>query len=201
MQHLKNERTLVIIKPDAIQRSLIGEVTKRYERLGLKLVGLKMVSPNKEDIVKHYTLDPQWRLKTGEKTIKSYVDKGEKPPIDDPYKVTEVLLEKLSRYMTRSPVIVMVWEGMHAVEIVRKITGSTEPLTSDVGTIRGDYMIDSYKISDFENRSVRNIVHASGSASEAQKEIEHWFNKGELVDYRLIQEEILNDVNLDGVNE
>lgn len=199
--HPKNERTLVIIKPDGIQRTLVGEIVQRYERSGLKLTGIKMVIPKKEDIEKHYTLDPEWRMKTGLKSLKSYEDKGLKPPHTDPLKITEIVLANLIKYMTSGPVILMVWQGNHAVQIVRKITGGTEPLTSDVGTIRGDYVLDSYTTSDHSGRSVRNLVHASGSVKEAEDEIKHWFGKNELVDYRLISEQILYDVNLDGILE
>jgi len=201
MMHPKEERTLVIIKPDGIQRSLIGEVISRYERVGLKFVAMKMVVPTGDMIESHYTLDPEWRRKTGEKTIKGYLDKGLTPPIIDPLKITELLLEKLKHYMASGPVIAMVLEGAHAVSIVRKITGGTEPLTSDVGTIRGDYVLDSYQMSDRDNRSVRNVIHASGSVKEAQDEINHWFKKEEIISYRLVQEEILYDVNIDGKEE
>lgn len=199
--HYKTERTLVIIKPDGIQRALIGDVIHRYERIGLKLVGIKMMVPTKELIEKHYTLDPEWRVKTGLKTIKGYEDKGLIPPETDPLKITARILKNLINYMTKGPVIVMVWQGAHAVEIVRKITGGTEPLTSQVGTIRGDYVLDSYRMSDNDGRSVRNIVHASGSVKEAQDEINHWFKKEELFDYRLISEAMLYDVDLDGILE
>lgn len=201
MQHPKDERTLVLLKPDTLQRSLVGEVVERYERIGLKIVALKMIIPSPLHIEQHYTIDPGWRKKTGEKTIKSYLDKGLTPPFTDPLKVTEVLLVKLKKYMTSGPVIAMVLEGAHAVAIVRKITGGTEPLTSDVGTIRGDYVLDSYYMSDLDGRSVRNLIHASGSVGEAQKEIAHWFSDKEVIDYRHIQEEILYDVNLDGKKE
>jgi nucleoside-diphosphate kinase len=95
----------------------------------------------------------------------------------------------------------MVWQGMNAVKIVKKITGGTEPLTSDVGTIRGDLTIDSYQIADIDMRSVRNIIHASGSVEEAEKEIALWFKPEEILSYRLISEAILYDVNLDGILE
>jgi nucleoside-diphosphate kinase len=110
-------------------------------------------------------------------------------------------LENLKKYFTSGPVVAMVWEGMHACGIVRKITGGTEPLTSDVGTIRGDFTIDSYEFADTFDRSVRNIVHASGSYEEAQKEIKVWFSDDEILKYRLIAERILYDVNLDGILE
>ncbi len=190
MSHLKTERTLVLIKPDGIQRGLIGEVVSRYERAGLKLIASKMVQPDGDHIEKHYTLDPEWRRITGEKTIKAYKDKGEKVWTEDPLEVTEVLLGKLKKYMTAGPVLALVWEGMHAVETVRKITGSTEPRLADVGTIRGDFVTDSYFVSDMEKRSIRNIVHASGSVAEAEKEIQHWFAEGEIMKYSLVLEEL-----------
>ncbi|MDE1975403.1 MAG: nucleoside-diphosphate kinase [Patescibacteria group bacterium] len=198
--HPKFERTLVIVKPDGIQRGLIGEVIKRYEQVGLKLVAMKMLVPTAEMVEKHYTLDPEWRVKTGLKTIKGYTDKGLKPPHDDPVKITGILLKRLVNYLTAGPVLAMVWQGAHAVEIVRKITGGTEPLASaDVGTIRGDFALDSYRMSDGDSRSVRNIVHASGSVKEADDEISHWFKEGELFDYRLSIEKIIYDSELDGI--
>ncbi len=201
MAHPKEERTLVLIKPDAVQRGLMGEIIKRYERIGLKLVGAKFLVPTPELIEQHYTLDPAWRRVTGEKTIKGYLDKGLEPPTRDPLEVTERLLGRLKKYMTLGPLGALVWQGANAVKIVRKITGGTEPLTSDIGTIRGDYVLDSYAMSDADGRSVRNLVHASGSPEEAEGEIKLWFKPEELVDYRLVQEQILYDVNLDGILE
>jgi nucleoside-diphosphate kinase len=180
---------------------LIGEIIKRYERLGLKLIGLKILVPTTEHIEKHYTLDPEWRRITGEKTIKSYIEKGLEPPSKDPFKITEKILNNLKKYMTSGPVIAMVWQGANSVKIVRKVTGGTEPLTSDIGTIRGDFVLDSYQLSDGDDRSVRNLIHASGSVDEAEKEIEHWFKPEEIIKYRLVQEQILYDVNLDGILE
>ena len=201
MPHPKQERTLVIIKPDGIQRTLVGELIRRYERTGLKLVALKMLVPDADMVERHYLIDPEWRRITGEKTIESYRKKGKTPPSEDPLAVTAIILKHLNVYMSSGPVIVMVWEGMHAIGIVRKITGGTEPLTSDVGTIRGDFTIDSYEVSDIDGRSIRNLIHASGNIHDAQKEIALWFNKEELINYRLVQEEILYDVNLDGSTE
>lgn len=199
--HHKYERTLVIIKPDGIQRSLIGDIVSRFERVGLKLVGIKMMIPTADLIEKHYTLDPEWRTKTGLKTIKGYTDKGQTPPHNDPLIITEIILKNLIKYMTSSPIIAMVWQGAHAVEIVRKITGGTEPLTSAVGTIRGDYVLDSYNMSDSDGRCVRNVIHTSGSVKEAYNEVSHWFKKEEIFDYKLVSEQIMYDVNLDGILE
>lgn len=201
MDHPKKERTFVIIKPDGIQRGLIGGIISRYEEVGLKLVGMKMLVPTPEHVEAHYTLDPNWRKVTGEKTIKSYREKGLIPPSEDPLEITAKILANLKKYLTCGPVIAMVLEGANAVKIVRKITGGTEPLTSDVGTIRGDYVLDSYSMADTDNRAVRNLIHASGSVEEANAEISHWFKPEDMTDYRIIHEEILYDVNLDGILE
>lgn len=202
MKHLKEERTLAVIKPDGIQRSLVGEIVRRFERMGLKLVGIKMTLPTSNFVEAHYTLDAGWKQSVGEKSIKAYEAKGMKHPIgNDPLKVADFVLDKLKRYITSGPVVAMVLEGAHAVAIVRKVVGSTEPLSSDVGTIRGDFVLDSYQISDIDGRAVRNLIHASGSPEEAAREIPHWFSPGEIIDYRHVQEKILYDVNLDGIVE
>jgi len=200
-KHHKEERTFVIIKPDGVQRSLIGEIIKRYEKIGLKLIGLKMGVTTGDMIEKHYTIDPEWMRKTGEKTIANYKEKGAKPPSDDPIEITKIVLKNLKKYMTSGPVIMMVWQGAHAVGIVRKITGTTEPLTSDVGTIRGDFVLDSYIMSDTDGRAVRNILHASGTVEEAEKEIALWFRKDELINYSIIQETILYDIDMNSILE
>lgn len=171
MTHIKKERTFVAIKPDGVQRSLIGEVIQRFERVGLKLVGLKLLTVSEDHVDKHYE------------------------------KLDEKIKAHLKKYMTSGPVVAMVLEGAHAVQLVRKLVGKTEPLTSDVGTIRGDYVLDSYAMADSDGRAVRNIIHASGNVEEATFEISHWFKKDELIDYKLVQESILYDVNIDGVLE
>jgi len=201
MSHLSKERTLVIVKHDGVQRTLIGEIIKRYEQAGLKLVAVKMVVPSAAHVEAHYTLDPNWRRITGEKTIKSYKDKGITPHSEDPYKITAIILEKLKDYFIAGPVIPMVWQGAHAVKIVRKLTGGTEPLSTDVGTIRGDFVHDSYQLADTDKRAVRNLVHASGSVEEAEMEIKHWFRPEEIVNYRLVQEAILYNTELEGILE
>jgi len=201
MTHFKEERTLVIIKPDGVQRSLIGEITKRFERVGLKLAGLKMAVPQPDLVEDHYLLDPNWKRIVGEKAIESYEADEETPPSDDPEELGEKVLTGLKSYMSSGPVVVMVWKGAHAVKLVRKLVGSTEPLSSDVGTIRGDFVLDSYKMSDTDGRSVRNLIHASGSVEEAEQEINLWLSEDEIINYELVQEKILYDVNLDGILE
>lgn len=197
----KREKTLVLIKPDGVQRSLIGEIIKRYERTGLKLAALKFFIPDENLIKKHYLSDEGWLESVGVKSISAYEKKGIKAPFNDPVKCGEVVLGRLVKYLSSGPVVVMIWEGNKAVGVVRKITGGTEPLSSDVGTIRGDLTIDSYDLADTDDRAVRNLIHASGSPSEAEKEIPIWFEKEEIMEYNIIQEKILYDVNLDGIKE
>lgn len=199
--HPKFEKTLVVIKPDGLQRSLVGEIIKRFERLGLKLISIKMLVPTEDFVEKHYTLDPNWKKSTGEKRIKAALEKGEVVASQDPHEIADVILQKLKKYLTSGPVVAMVWQGIHAVELVRKIVGGTEPRTSDVGTIRGDFVLDSYIVADSDHRAVRNLVHASGSVGEAGAEIKHWFKDEEIVNYKLTQESILYDVNMDGILE
>lgn len=199
-KHHKHEQTLVIIKPDGIQRSLIGKIISRYERIGLKLVGSKMLIPTPSLIEGHYTIDSNWKKLVGEKQIKSAIEKGHPIPIDEPEVIGQRVLSHLMRYFSSGPVIAMVWEGAHAVNIVRKITGSTEPKTSDVGTIRGDFMLDSYEMSESDSRSIRNLVHASGSISDAEAEILHWFEPNELHNYRIIQEQVLYEADMGILN-
>lgn len=197
----KQERTLVAIKPDGVQRGLIGEVIRRYETCGLKLVALKMIIANKDQMMKHYSVDPEWALKTGTKSIESYKSKGLIPPTEDPIALAEAVRLKLVNFMTSGPIVIMIWQGMNAISIVRKITGSTEPLSSTPGTIRGDYTIDSYTAADIDQRAVRNIIHASGSIDEANKEIAVWFTPEEILNYRLVSEAVIYDVNMDGILE
>lgn len=201
MEHHSKEKTLIIIKPDGVQRSLIGEIVKRYEKTGLKLIGIKMVIPTEEMVERHYSVNPDFKKNVGSKSIESYQAKGEKPPSSDPEEVGESVLNRLKAYFTCGPVVVMVWQGAHAVELVRKVTGTTEPRSSDVGTIRGDYVLDSYSMADSDSRAIRNLIHASGNLEEAEKEIPLWFDEKELILYKLVQETILYDVNLDGILE
>lgn len=191
MNHPKHERTLVVLKPDAVQRSLIGEIIKRFERVGLKLVALKMISPSAEFIEQHYTMWPGWKKSVGEKKIKGFLDKGITPPTDNPLEAGEEVLDVVRTYMTSGPIVAMVWQGAHAVQLVRKLVGSTEPLSSDVGTIRGDFVLDSYTMSAGDGRSIRNLIHASGNEEEAEQEIPHWFKPEEILEYRLVSEAIM----------
>ena len=193
MSHYKDERTLVLIKPDGLQRSLVGEIIKRFEQLGIKLVGVKMLVPTPGHIETHYTLDPNWRKITGEKTIKGYKDKGLTPPSEDPFEVTAKILKGLMKYMTSGPVIAMVWQGAHAVELVRKLTGGTEPLKSDVGTIRGDYAHVSYAYADNKSIAIKNLIHASSDKKDAEYELPLWFSEKEMHSYSTVHDKHIKE--------
>ena len=202
MTETTKENTLVIIKPDGVQRSLIGEIIKRYERVGLKLVGVKMVIPTPERATEHYMVGgEEWLEEVGRKASAAYEKKGEKSPFKTYRDNGVAILEANAKYMSSGPVIAMIWSGSNAIGLIRKITGGTEPLSSDIGTIRGDYTLDSYKLADTDRRSIRNLIHASGSVEEAEKEMKIWFQEDEILNYRLVAEQILYDVNLDGILE
>jgi nucleoside-diphosphate kinase len=191
MTHPKNEKTLIIIKPDGLQRNLVGEIISRFERAGLKLVGMKMLTVDVDMIKKHYTLDPEWMRLVGEKSIKGLLDKGIEPVSRDPMIIAQSVIDRLSKYLTSGPVIPMVLQGGHAVSVVRKIVGTTEPVMSDVGTIRGDFVLDSYPMAMADERCVRNLIHASGTVNEAVNEINLWFKDEEIMDYVLANESII----------
>lgn len=199
-KHPHQERTFVILKPDTIQRSLMGEVIKRFERTGLKCTAMKMIMSDEARLLQHYNKDEAWFLKKGTRIAEDMVAQGravEKEPIE----YGKDIIRTIVNYMTAAPVVIMVWEGNEAVAVVSKLVGSTEPKTSDVGTIRGDYTVDSYSHSSYENRSVRNLVHQSESPEEAEREIAIWFSEDEIMSYTTAQERIMYDINLDGTNE
>ncbi|MBI4038370.1 nucleoside-diphosphate kinase [Candidatus Daviesbacteria bacterium] len=163
------ERTLIIIKPDGVAGGFTSEIIKRYEAVGLKVVKRKdMTAPN--DLVeKHYPMDPQYLRSIGEKTIaagqqvKSAEDQGRK------------VVSWLRKFITSGPIVVLLLEGEDAVLVARKITGFTDPTTAEKGTIRGDLGTDSILQANQEGRPVYNLIHASGSPEEAEKEIKLWF--------------------------
>lgn len=202
-KHPSKERTLVVIKPDGVQRSLIGEIIRRYERTGLKMIALKMIIPTEEMATRHYyeVGGDAWIEEVGRKAAEAYAKKGEKSPYKTHEENGRAILKANAKYLSSGPVIAMIWQGAGAVELVKKITGSTAPLLADVGTIRGDFTLDSYALADTDRRSIRNLIHASGLVEEAEKEIPIWFEEKEIKNYRLIQEQILYDVNLDGILE
>ena len=197
---MKKEKTFVIIKPDGVQRNFIGDIVSRIERTGLKIVAMKMAIPLEEQCWSHYNKDDAWFLSKGTRTIEGRQKVG--LPIEkEAIEYGKDIIGALVKFMTVGPVVGFVIEGNSAVAIVKKLVGGTEPATSDVGTIRGDFTIDTYAICDLDGRAVRNLIHCSDSVEEAIREIPIWFRENELLNYRLVQDEILYDVNLDGILE
>lgn len=194
------ERSLVVLKPDAVQRSLIGEIIRRFERTGLKCVGMKMFRANEEMMFQHYNKNEEWFLKKGAGVLEDLKAHG--LPIEkDAMEYGKDIIRANAISMCSAPVIAMVWEGNEAIAVIKKITGTTEPSTSDVGTIRGDYTVDSYAHSALEQRAVRNLLHCSDEPTEAEREIKLWFKPEELMDYVTAQERIMYDVNFDNVKD
>lgn len=190
----------MILKPDAVQRSLVGEIIKRIEQTGLKLTAMKLMLPTKEQLIEHYNKDEKWFLEKGTRIVNDLKEQ-ELPVEKEPIEYGKDIIDMMVTYMTAAPVFVIVVEGNQAVAVVTKLAGSTEPATSDVGTIRGDFTIDSYGHSSYENRGVRNLIHCSDSIEEAEREIALWFNKEEIMRYTTAQERIMYDVNFDGTPE
>ena len=160
----------MIVKPDGVQRALVGEIIKRFERTGLKIVALKMGLLPEELLWKHYDKDDEWFLKKGTKIVEDRTAAGmsiDKEAID----YGKDIIRALVKYMTAGPVVMMVIEGNQAVAVIKKLVGETEPATSDVGTIRGDLTIDSYAICSIDDRAVRNLIHCSDEVENAKKEI------------------------------
>jgi nucleoside-diphosphate kinase len=199
-KHPHQERTFVILKPDTVQRSLVGEVIKRFEQTGLKCTAMKMFVPDEERLVQHYNKSEEWFLKKGTNVVNDLMAQN-LPITKEPIEYGRDIIRTIVKYMTAGPVVAMVWEGNQAVNVVMKIVGTTEPSTSDVGTIRGDYTIDSYGHASFENRAVRNLVHCSDAVSEAEREIAIWFKEDDVMQYTTAQERIMYDVNIDGTKE
>ncbi|PIN70570.1 nucleoside-diphosphate kinase [Candidatus Woesearchaeota archaeon CG11_big_fil_rev_8_21_14_0_20_43_8] len=153
------ERTLVLLKPDAVQRCIAGEILTRFERAGLKIVGLKMVWIDKDFSKEHYA---------------AHVDKA--------------FYKGLEEFITLGPVIAICYEGVSAVEVVRKIVGPTEPKTAPPGTIRGDYAHHSYHFTDKKGKAIRNLIHASGNPEEAKVEVALWFKETDLHTYGTVHD-------------
>jgi nucleoside-diphosphate kinase len=194
------ERSLVILKPDSVQRSLIGEIINRFERTGLKFSALKMVVPTEAQLLAHYNKNEEWFLRKGARIIEDL--KAHNLPIEkDALGYGKAIIDTIVKYMTAAPVVTVILEGNEAVKVVTKLVGTTEPATSDVGTIRGDLTVDSYGHSSYENRAVRNLIHCSESPEEAEREIQVWFTDDEIMQYVTAQERIMYDVDFDGVTE
>lgn len=183
------ERTLVVLKPDAVKRGLIGQIVTRFENVGLTIVAVKLVTAKKDLVEKHYPADREelW-VGIGKKTLDNYKDFNIDPKdslgTDDPKKIGDMVRVWLMDYIMEGPVLAVVLQGPHAVELVRKIAGHTLPLIAAPGTIRGDFSFDSSYLANSSKRPIKNLVHASGNKEEAEYEIPLWFTKEEIHEYK-----------------
>ncbi len=159
------QKTLVVFKPDTVQRALVGEILSRFERVGLKIVATKMIAPDKDHYYKHYEEIGKMVTRRGEQAFNVTLD-----------------------MMIQGPVIAMVFEGVEAIALVRKLVGPTEPKSALPGTIRGDYSHMSFGYADTAEKGIPNLIHASGDEDEAKQEIAHWFNEGEIYSYETSHE-------------
>jgi len=193
--HPKEERTVLLIKPDGVKRGLIGDIIGRIEQRGLKVIALKMVMASKEQVKKHYPGTEEWLKGMGEKTLENYRTYGKDPikeiGTDDPLEIGKKVYQWLEEFMTSGPMVAMLVSGLHAIDMIRKICGHTLPSKADMGTIRGDYSVDSPTLANLEKRAIRNVVHASGNPTEAAHEIAHWFSEKEIHDYKRAEEDIM----------
>ncbi|HTY39682.1 MAG TPA: nucleoside-diphosphate kinase [Candidatus Paceibacterota bacterium] len=180
-KHPKEEVTYVMVKPDGVRKGLIGEIIRRFEQRDLKIVALEMFQPTREQIDEHYPKDQAWISRLGQKTLKTYEKYGydamEEIGTVDEYEIGKMVRKWLVDYMTSAPLVRMVVQGIHAVDVVRKVAGPTIPAMAEVGTIRGDFSIDSPLLGNKEKRAVMNLLHASETQEEAEHEIAHWFGK------------------------
>ncbi len=190
------EQTLVILKPDAVMRGLVGEIVTRFEKVGLKIVGAKVVLADKKLAQKHYPVEREAFIRgMGLKTLENYEKLGIDPKKElgtsDALEIGKIIRDWLDDLITGGPVFAMVLEGPHAVELVRKMCGHTLPLLAAPGTIRGDLSFDSSYLANTGKRAIKNLIHASGTIEEAQYEIPLWFNAKEIHSYKRVEESVM----------
>jgi len=184
------ERTLVLLKPDAVQRALVGEILSRFERTGFKIVALKLCYASKDQAGEHYANDEEWLTSVGEKAKKAAEAKGESIS-DEPKAIGERIRNQLMDFVSMSPVVAIALEGHDVIKKVRTIVGDTAPSKAMPGTIRGDYSFDSYGLADTSGRPIQNLIHASDSTESADREIKIWFKDNELHPYQRVDEALL----------
>jgi nucleoside-diphosphate kinase len=185
--HPKEERTFIMVKPDGVRRGLTGEVLRRIEQVGLKVVGLRMEVATHEKVDNHYPKDLAWINRLGEKTMSTYEKYGYDAQAElgttDTAVIGGYVRGWLLDYMTKAPVVQMVIQGVHAVDMVRKLAGDTQPSKAEMGTIRGDFSVDSAASANRDKRAIYNIVHASETPEEAAHEIKYWFGSEQTYRY------------------
>lgn len=196
VQKIKFERTFCLIKPDGVKRGLIGDIILRIEKAGLKIVAMKMIVPTADQVRSHYPMsDEAWVQRLGEKSLSSFenIEATAKEVLgsDDKAVIGQGVADSLIEFMTSGPVVAMVVEGIQAREMIRKLAGHTLPFKADVGTIRGDFSVDSPAVANVEGRAIHNLFHASETAEEAENEIALWFQGEDIPGYQLGSEAIM----------
>ncbi len=195
MQDPKEEKTLVLIKPDGVRRGLSGGIIQRIEQRGLKVLALGMIEASKAQIDGHYPKNPVWVKRLGEKTLTTYkkygYDANKELKTEDPAEIGKMVREWLIDFMCSGPIIKIVVKGTHAVDMIRKLSGQTMPSAAETGTIRGDFSVDSAAAANRDKRAVHNIVHASETPEEAEHEIKFWFSPEEIHDYKRAEDDII----------
>ncbi len=195
MNHPREERTFMLVKPDGVKRGLVGEIIRRIEQRNLKIIALAMVEPGRERFDTHYPKDSAWLRRLGEKTLATYQKYGydalAELGTDKPEEIGPMVRKWLLDFMTSGPVVKMVIEGVHAIDMVRKIAGNTMPSSAEMGTVRGDFSVDSPASANRDKRAVHNLVHASETQEEAAHEIKLWFGEEELHGYKRTEESLM----------
>jgi len=191
---LAQERTLVLIKPDVLQRQIVGEILSRFERKGIKITAMKMLNATKEQVGDHYEGKEEYLIESGEKAKKGAIARGEDVSNWNSLEKGKQIRQRNINYLTCGPIIAIVFEGFGVISQVRKILGSTSPAEGDIGTIRNDYSLDTYALADFIDRSTMTMLHASDSVENAEREIKIWFKESEICnDYETGVEKIFYD--------
>jgi nucleoside-diphosphate kinase len=195
MDHPKEEKTVVIIKPDGVKRGLVGEIIGRIEQRGLKIISIEMIETDRKIMDKHYPKDTRWISRLGEKTLSVFnkygLDIRKEMGTDDVYKIGKEVRDWILDYMVSGPLVKMIVKGIHAIDMMRKLCGNSLPNLAEMGTIRGDYSVDSPAAANRDKRAIHNIIHASETPQEAANELKLWFRDDEIHDYERTDESIM----------
>jgi len=195
MEHPKEEKTLILVKPDGVKRGLVGEILSRVENRGLKIIGLEMIKATPEQVDEHYPKEETWIKRLGQKTLKNYkafgFDAQKELGSEDEMEIGKLVRSWLINYMTSGPIVKITVKGIHAIDMVRKIVGSSMPAEAEMGTIRGDFSVDDATAANRDKRAIHNIVHASENPEEAKHELNFWFSAEEIFDYKRAEEDIM----------
>jgi len=191
----KQEKTMVLIKPDGVKRGLVGEIISRVEKRGLKLISLQMIWATADQIDNHYPKGEDWLTRIGQKTSKNYkaygLDIKKQLGTDNHLEIGKMVRGWLVNYMTSGPMVKMIVSGIHSVDMVRKIVGSTMPSEAEMGTIRGDFSVDDATAANKGKRAIHNLVHASENEEEASSEMNLWFGLDEIHNYKRAEEDTM----------